>query len=114
MIETRPNTTGRRSCDSTWNPSRRQEQVGAPDACHPPGRRRVSAKAWLPGKGVLLTGENLARYREGGQVVEIPGEELFDHYWPVEIQGLGEFEGYRNRDSLALGLTFRASGRGLL
>ncbi|MGD8626679.1 MAG: saccharopine dehydrogenase C-terminal domain-containing protein, partial [Anaerolineae bacterium] len=55
--------------------------------------------SWSP-KGVLLAGRNPARFQKGGQVVEIPGEELFEHYWPVQIDGLGEFEGYPNRDSL--------------
>ena len=55
--------------------------------------------SWSP-KGVLLAGRNPARFQKGGQVVEVPGEELFNHYWPVKINGLGEFEGYPNRDSL--------------
>jgi saccharopine dehydrogenase-like NADP-dependent oxidoreductase len=55
--------------------------------------------SWSP-KGVLLAGRNPARFQKGGEIVEVPGEELFDHYWPVHIKGLGEFEGYPNRDSL--------------
>jgi saccharopine dehydrogenase (NADP+, L-glutamate forming) len=58
--------------------------------------------SWSP-RGVLLAGKNAARYRQGGQIVEIPGPELFDHYWPVpvEIEGkMVELEGYPNRDSL--------------
>jgi saccharopine dehydrogenase-like NADP-dependent oxidoreductase len=55
--------------------------------------------SWSP-KGVMLAGKNPARFQRDGQVVEVPGEELFDHYWPVRIQGLGDFEGYPNRDSL--------------
>ncbi len=55
--------------------------------------------SWSP-KGVLLAGRNPARFQKAGKVVEIPGEELFDHHWPVHIAGLGEFEGYPNRDSL--------------
>jgi saccharopine dehydrogenase-like NADP-dependent oxidoreductase len=55
--------------------------------------------SWSP-KGVLLAGKNPARFRENGQIVDIPGEELFDYYWPVHIPGLGEFEGYPNRDSM--------------
>jgi saccharopine dehydrogenase-like NADP-dependent oxidoreductase len=61
--------------------------------------------SWSP-KGVLLASKNSARYQKGGQVVEIPGEELFGHYWPVEIQGLGEFEGYPNRNSLPYAETY--------
>ncbi len=55
--------------------------------------------SWSP-KGVLLAGKNPARFQKDGQIVEIPGEKLFHHYWPVQIPGLGEFEGYPNRDSL--------------
>jgi saccharopine dehydrogenase (NADP+, L-glutamate forming) len=55
--------------------------------------------SWSP-KGVLLAGLNPARFQRDGQVVGIPDGELFDHHWPVQIEGLGEFEGYPNRDSL--------------
>ena len=55
--------------------------------------------SWSP-KGVLLAGRNPARFQKEGKIVEIPGGELFDHYWPVHIAGLGGFEGYPNRDSL--------------
>jgi saccharopine dehydrogenase-like NADP-dependent oxidoreductase len=68
----------------------------APDANDNPLGYKFS---WSP-KGVLLAGRNPARFQKGGQVVEIPGEELFEHHWPVQINGLGEFEGYPNRDSL--------------
>jgi saccharopine dehydrogenase (NADP+, L-glutamate forming) len=55
--------------------------------------------SWSP-RGVLLAGRNAARFLRDGAVVEIPGEELFDHHWTVQINGLGQFEGYPNRDSL--------------
>lgn len=58
--------------------------------------------SWSP-KGVLLAGKNPARYLKDGQEINIPGEELFDHYWtvPVEVEGkMIDFEGYPNRDSL--------------
>ncbi len=61
--------------------------------------------SWSP-KGVLLAGKNPARFQKGGKIVEVPGEELFDHYWPVFINGLGEFEGYPNRDSLPYAETY--------
>jgi saccharopine dehydrogenase (NADP+, L-glutamate forming) len=68
----------------------------APEACDNPLNFKFS---WTP-KGVLLAGKNAARFQRDGKIVEIPGEELFDHYWPVTIPSLGEFEGYPNRDSL--------------
>jgi len=52
---------------------------------------------------VLLAGKNPARYLKDGQEINIPGEELFDHYWtvPVEVEGqVIDFEGYPNRDCL--------------
>jgi saccharopine dehydrogenase (NADP+, L-glutamate forming) len=61
--------------------------------------------SWTP-KGVLLAGKNPARFQKNGQVIDIPGEELFGHYWPVTIEGLGEFEGYPNRDSLPYADTY--------
>jgi saccharopine dehydrogenase (NADP+, L-glutamate forming)/spermidine synthase len=55
--------------------------------------------SWSP-IGVLLAGKNSAKYIKDGELVEIPAAELFDNYviWPIE--GLGDFEGYPNRDSV--------------
>lgn len=58
--------------------------------------------SWSP-RGVLLAGKNPAQYLWDGQIVNIPGDELFDHHVtvPVEVKGvLTDFEGYPNRDSL--------------
>jgi len=74
----------------------------APDANDNPLGYKFS---WSP-KGVLLAGKNPARFQKERKIVEIPGEELFDHYWPVQIPGLGEFEGYPNRDSLPYADTY--------
>jgi saccharopine dehydrogenase-like NADP-dependent oxidoreductase len=68
----------------------------APEATENPFGYKFS---WSP-RGVLLAGKNPARFRKEGQIVEVPGDELFEHYWPVEIPELGEFEGYPNRDSM--------------
>ncbi len=68
----------------------------APEASDNPFGYKFS---WSP-KGVLLAGLNPARFQKNGQIVEIPNGELFDHHWPVQIEGLDEFEGYPNRDSL--------------
>jgi len=74
----------------------------APEASDNPFGYKFS---WSP-KGVLLAGRNAARYQRDGKIVEIPGEELFDDYWPVTIEGLGKFEGYPNRDSLPYAETY--------
>jgi saccharopine dehydrogenase-like NADP-dependent oxidoreductase len=74
----------------------------APDANDNPFGYKFS---WSP-KGVLLASRNPARFQKNGKIVTVPGEELFDHYWPVHINGLGEFEGYPNRDSLPYAETY--------
>jgi saccharopine dehydrogenase-like NADP-dependent oxidoreductase len=61
--------------------------------------------SWSP-KGVLLAGRNPARFQRHGKVVDIPGDELFDNYWPVHVEGLGELEGYPNRDSMPYADTY--------
>ncbi len=55
--------------------------------------------SWSP-RGVLLAGRNAAHYLQDGQEVNIPGAELFDHHWPVEVPGAPQFEGYPNRDAV--------------
>lgn len=55
--------------------------------------------SWSP-RGVVLAAKNPARYLKDGKELSIAGEELFAHYWAVEIAGLGKFEAYPNRDSL--------------
>ncbi|MBN1660753.1 MAG: saccharopine dehydrogenase NADP-binding domain-containing protein [Anaerolineae bacterium] len=70
--------------------------VPAPEANDNPFGYKFS---WSP-KGVLLAGRNPAQFQKDGALVQIPGEELFQHHWPVQIPGLGELEGYPNRDSL--------------
>ncbi|NIM57595.1 MAG: saccharopine dehydrogenase [Candidatus Aminicenantes bacterium] len=55
--------------------------------------------SWSP-IGVLLAGKNSAQYLKDGQQIFIPPQDLFDNYLMINIEGLGEFEGYPNRDSL--------------
>ena len=55
--------------------------------------------SWSP-RGVIAAGRSAARFLRDGQEVFISGEELFDHYWMAPIEGLGDFEGYPNRNSL--------------
>ena len=68
----------------------------APDANTNPLGYKFS---WSP-RGMLLAGKNAARWREDGREINVPGEELFDHYWPLTVEGLGELECYPNRNSL--------------
>lgn len=55
--------------------------------------------SWSP-VGVLLAGKNSAQFLKDGKEVLIPSENLFDNYSFIEIEGLGTFEGYPNRNSL--------------
>lgn len=55
--------------------------------------------SWSP-RGVVMAGRNPGRYLKDGKEVIVPGEELFGHHWPLDIEGGGGFEAYPNRDSL--------------
>jgi saccharopine dehydrogenase-like NADP-dependent oxidoreductase len=68
----------------------------APDANDNPWGYKFS---WSP-RAVCTAGKNAARYRENGKLVEIPGPELFRCNHPVFVDGVGQLEGYPNRDSL--------------
>ncbi len=56
--------------------------------------------SWSP-KGVLIAARNAALYERAGRVIEIDADQLFANPAIVEIPGLGAFEGYPNRDSVA-------------
>ncbi len=76
----------------------------APDANNNPWGYKLS---WSP-RGVILAGRNAAKYLKDGEVVDIPGEDLFDHYLPFPVnekgpgdtEELGVLEGYPNRNSI--------------
>ncbi|MCD4829218.1 MAG: saccharopine dehydrogenase NADP-binding domain-containing protein [Candidatus Cloacimonetes bacterium] len=55
--------------------------------------------SWAP-KGVLLAAGNSGRYMRDGETVDVPGKDLFSHYWLVDVPGVATFEAYINRDSL--------------
>jgi saccharopine dehydrogenase (NADP+, L-glutamate forming) len=55
--------------------------------------------SWSP-RGVLLASKNSAKYLKDGRVVSIPAADLFASPQIIPIPGLGEFEGYPNRDSV--------------
>ncbi len=56
--------------------------------------------SWSP-RGVLLAGRNDASFLRDGKSVVIPGSELFDNCEIMEVPGMGNFEGYPNRDSMS-------------
>lgn len=55
--------------------------------------------SWSP-MGVLLAGKNSAQYIKDGQQIFISSKDLFENYNIIQIEGLGDFEGYPNRNSL--------------
>lgn len=55
--------------------------------------------SWSP-RGVLLASRNAARWLENGEIVDVPGERLFESYVLQDVPGAGTFENYPNRDSL--------------
>jgi saccharopine dehydrogenase (NADP+, L-glutamate forming) len=55
--------------------------------------------SWSP-KGVVLASKNAASFFENGKEINIKGEDLFLNYSVENVDGLGEFEIYPNRDSM--------------
>jgi saccharopine dehydrogenase-like NADP-dependent oxidoreductase len=55
--------------------------------------------SWSP-EGAMLAATNDGRYLEHGKVYEVPGCDLFKHYWLKSVPGAGVFEAYVNRDAL--------------
>jgi len=55
--------------------------------------------SWSPA-GVLLAATNDGRYLKDGEIVEITGSGLFEHYWLIDVPGAGTYEAYVNRDAL--------------
>ncbi len=55
--------------------------------------------SWSP-EGALMAAGNDGRYLKDGEVIEVAGDELFEHYWLLDVPGAGVFEAYVNRDSI--------------
>ncbi|MDX2453771.1 saccharopine dehydrogenase C-terminal domain-containing protein [Desulfosarcina sp.] len=55
--------------------------------------------SWSP-EGAMLAATNEGRYMEHGKVYEVPGDDLFKHYWLKSVPGAGVFEAYVNRDAM--------------
>ena len=54
--------------------------------------------SWSPG-GLLTAAQTPAVYIEEGNKIEVSGKDLLDSSWLVDVDGLGTFETYPNRDS---------------
>jgi hypothetical protein len=61
--------------------------------------------SWSP-RGVLLASKNSAKFLKDGRIVTIPAADLFAGPETIGIPGLGEFEGYPNRDSVSYRETY--------
>ncbi|MDT8324123.1 MAG: saccharopine dehydrogenase C-terminal domain-containing protein [Bacteroidota bacterium] len=55
--------------------------------------------SWSP-VGVMLAAKNNGRYLRDGKTVDVAPEQLFEHYWLLDVPGAGTFEAYVNRDAL--------------
>jgi len=55
--------------------------------------------SWSP-RGVVMAGKNNGQFLKDSRVVFIPAKDLFKNYRIIEIEGLGTFEAYTNRNSL--------------
>jgi saccharopine dehydrogenase (NADP+, L-glutamate forming) len=56
--------------------------------------------SWNP-RNVILAGQGTAKYIEDGKYKYIPYNRLFSETEKIEVEGLGSFDGYANRDSLS-------------
>ncbi len=55
--------------------------------------------SWNP-RNVVLAGQGTAQYLEDGRLKYVPYNRIFEEAQPLEVQGMGEYEAYVNRDSL--------------
>ncbi len=55
---------------------------------------------WNP-RNVVLAGQGTSRFIEKGELKYVPYHQLFKRIETIKFPGLGEFEGYPNRDSLS-------------
>ena len=53
--------------------------------------------SWDP-RTVFVAAQSPAAYLKNGRKIEVPGDKLFEHFWLVDIEGLGTFESYPNKD----------------
>lgn len=64
---------------------------------------------WNP-RNVVMAGQGTAKFLQEGQYKYIPYQQLFKRLTPVTVDGLGDFEGYPNRDSLKYVDTYGLTG----
>jgi len=69
-------------------------------APEPPANPLGYVMTWDP-RNVVMAGFEGAQYMEEGRVKIVPFHHVFQHTWPVEVEGLGRLEAYANRDSMS-------------
>ncbi|MDY0344508.1 MAG: saccharopine dehydrogenase C-terminal domain-containing protein [Lentimicrobium sp.] len=69
----------------------------APEAADNPFKYKFS---WSP-KGVIMAGNNDARYLRQGKLLEIPTADLFKNPIIIDFDNIGKLEVYPNRDSVS-------------
>jgi len=55
--------------------------------------------SWSP-RGVLLASRNAAQWLQDGEIINVPGTNLFENYDLQDVPNVGTFENYPNRDSV--------------
>ena len=78
----------------------------APEAADNPWRYKFS---WSP-RGVLLAGTNASRFLRDGEIIEQQPLDVFGAAAPYEVEGLGTFESYANRDAVKYIEAYRLDG----
>lgn len=71
--------------------------LAAPEETDNPFKYKFS---WSP-KGVVIAGNNGAKFKKEGETVELPTEDLFKNPLKIDFPEVGKMEVYPNRDSLA-------------
>ncbi|HPF51024.1 MAG TPA: saccharopine dehydrogenase C-terminal domain-containing protein [Draconibacterium sp.] len=71
--------------------------LATPEEANNPFRYKFS---WSP-RGVIMAGNNSAKFLKDGKIIEIPAEGLFKNPMLIDFPEVGEMEVYPNRDSLA-------------
>ena len=71
--------------------------LAAPEETDNPFKYKFS---WSP-KGVVMAGNNNAKFKKKGEIVEIPTENLFKTKLKINFPEVGDMEVYPNRDSIA-------------
>ncbi|MCK5033361.1 MAG: saccharopine dehydrogenase NADP-binding domain-containing protein [Calditrichia bacterium] len=53
--------------------------------------------SWDP-RTVFVAAQTAAGYLKNGKKINVPGDKLFEHFWYVDVDDLGTFESYPNKD----------------